>query len=154
MYLLVGRTWGPCDLHPHYCDLNLHQCFAAERAESLYHTPPPGFFLTTLLPLVLRGGTWEGCKLDTQAGLGGTHVSLGRSGPWYLALQVCPVQSGALPTPSSSILPSTPPIRATRPIHLSPWNPLPYSMLRFLTTCLPVSIPFFLCLVQSCSLWQ
>lgn len=111
-------------------------------------------FLTTLLPLVLGGGTWEGCKLDSQAGLGGTHVSLGRSGPWYLALQVCPVQSGALPTPSSSILPSTPPIRATRPIHLSPWNPLPYSMLRFLSTCLPVSIAFVLCLVQSCSLWQ
>lgn len=29
-----------------------------------------------------------------KLGLGGTNISLGRSGPWYLALQVCPVPFG------------------------------------------------------------
>lgn len=82
-----------------------------------------------------------------MAGLGGTNISLGRSGPWYLALQVCPVPFGPsrLPTASSLPLPFARPWDPLPLPHaLSHWNPLATLVgLHFLPPCLNPSTPYF-----------
>lgn len=74
--------------------------------------PPPGW----------TGGAGEGARgsLDSWAGLGGTNTNSGGSGPWYPALQVCPVPFGALPAPSS-LLPPAP----SHPVQAGLRGPLP-----------------------------
>lgn len=93
-----------------------------------------------------------------QAGLGGTKTSLGRSGPWYLALQVCPVLFGS----SQRHPPSAPAGRAMGPPapgpgseSLEPSGPLWWGFTFSLENCTsppPRLASFSLCTVQSCSL--